>query len=137
MTSRRSATTRRQSARARSRTRSSRSSEQAGSRTQGASPDVLKLQRLWNEHIHAPSPVGGADPREQEVALYASWVGSIVEVALARGSLDRNLRTMLDTRRAEGNQRVFRAAGELGEPVRSYVARLIVIEDLLATLPIT
>jgi hypothetical protein len=43
---------------------------------------------------------------------------------------------MLDTRRAEGNQRVFRAAGELGDPVRSYVARLIAIEDLLAELPV-
>jgi hypothetical protein len=31
---------------------------------------------------------------------------------------------------------VFRAAGELGEPVRSYVARLIAIEDLLAGLPV-
>lgn len=91
---------------------------------------------LWDEHIHAPSPVGGRDSREQEVALYASWVGSVVEVAISRGSLDANLRKMLDTRRAEGNERVFRAAGDLGEPVRSYVARLIAIEDLLAQLPI-
>lgn len=59
----------------------------------------------------------------------------MVEVALRRGRLDANLRTMLETRRAEGNQRVFRAAGDLGEPVRSYVARLIAIEDLLAELP--
>ena len=94
------------------------------------------MRRLWNEHIHRPSPVGGADPREQEVALYASWIGSVVEVALARGSLDGNLAKMLETRRAEGNQRVFRAAGELGEPVRSYVARLIAIENLLAALPV-
>ena len=101
----------------------------------GASEEVLRLRRLWNEHIHSPSPVGGSDPREQEVALYASWVGSIVEVALGRGGLDANLRKMLDTRRAEGNERVFRAAGELGDPVRSYVARLIAIEDLLAQLP--
>ena len=90
---------------------------------------------LWNEHIHSPSPVGGSDPREQEVALYASWVGSVVEVALRRGSLDANLRKMMDTRRAEGNATVFRAAGELGEAVRPYVARLIAIEDLLAQLP--
>jgi len=96
---------------------------------------VLKLQRLWNEHIHAASPVSGSDPRQQEIALYASWVGSIVEVALARGTLDDNLRLMLDRRRAEGNQRVFRAAGELGEPVRSYVARLMAIEDVLAEWP--
>lgn len=59
----------------------------------------------------------------------------MVEVALRRGSLDANLRTMLETRRAEGNQRVFRAAGDLGERARSYVARLIAIEDLLAELP--
>jgi hypothetical protein len=102
----------------------------------GASDEVLKLQRLWNEHVHSPSPVGGSDLRHQEVALYSSWVGSIVEVALARGSLDRNLAKMLETRRAEGNERVFRAAGELGEPVRSYVARLIAIEDLLSQLPV-
>ena len=70
------------------------------------------------------------------MALYASWVGSIVEVALRQGSLDANLRKMLEVRRVEGNQRVFRAAGELGEPVRSYVARLIAIEDLLAELPV-
>jgi hypothetical protein len=80
--------------------------------------------------------VGGSDTREQEVALYGSWIGSMVEVGLRRGSLDRNLAKMLETRRAEGNLRVFRAAGELGEPVRSYVARLILIEDLLAQLPI-
>ncbi len=98
--------------------------------------ELLRLRRLWNDHIHAPAPVGGSDPREQEVALYASWIGSIVEVGLLRGALDRNLAKMLETRRAEGNERVFRAAGELGEPVRSYVARLIAIEDLLAELPI-
>ncbi|TMC80775.1 MAG: hypothetical protein E6I61_03910 [Chloroflexi bacterium] len=100
-------------------------------------PELLRLRRLWNEHVHTPSPVGGADPREQEVALYASWIGSVVEVVLARGSIDPNLVKMLETRRAEGNQRVFRAAGELGESVRSYVARLIAIEELLAQLPIT
>lgn len=68
--------------------------------------------------------------------LYASWVGSMVEVALRRGALDRNLAEMLRARRAEGNQRLFRAAGELGDPVRSFVARLIAIEDLLAELPL-
>jgi hypothetical protein len=99
-------------------------------------PDLVQLRRLWYEHVHSPSPVGGSDPRQQEVALYASWIGSVVEVALRRGSLDPNLGKMLETRRAEGNQRVFRAAGELGETVRSYVARLIAIEDLLAKLPI-
>jgi len=102
----------------------------------GASQELLRLRRLWDQHIHSAAPPAGADPREQEVALYASWIGSVVEVALRQGSLDRNLSTMLGTRRAEGNERVFRAAGELGEPVRSYVARLIAIEDLLAQLPV-
>ena len=60
----------------------------------------------------------------------------MVEVALAAGSLNPNLSEMLKTRRAEGNQVLFRVGGELGEPVRSYVARLIAIEDLLAELPI-
>ncbi|OLB90131.1 MAG: hypothetical protein AUI15_25240 [Actinobacteria bacterium 13_2_20CM_2_66_6] len=61
----------------------------------------------------------------------------MVEVALRRGTIDRNRATMLATRRGEGNEKLFRAAGDLGEPVRSYVARLIAIEDLLAQLPIT
>jgi hypothetical protein len=102
----------------------------------GATEQVLKLRRLWDEHIHQPFPTAASDPRVQEVALYGSWVGSMVEVALRRGDLDRNHAKMLETRRAEGNQVLFRAAGELGEPVRSYVARLIAIEDLLAELPI-
>ncbi len=100
------------------------------------SEDLRRLRLLWNEHINSPAPAVGPDPRRQEVALYASWVGSVVEVALARGTLDRNLATLVETRRAEGNERVFRAAGDLGEPVRSYVARLIAIEDLLAGLPV-
>jgi hypothetical protein len=102
----------------------------------GAGEQLLRLRRLWDQHIHSAARPAGSDPREQEVALYASWIGSVVEVALRRGSLDRNLSTMLETRRTEGNERVFRAAGELGEPVRSYVARLIAIEDLLAQLPV-
>jgi hypothetical protein len=103
----------------------------------GASPEVLRLRRLWNEHIHRPFPGTGSDPRLQEVALYSSWLGSIVKVALDHdGVLDPNHAEMLKTRRAEGNQVLFRAGGELGEPVRSYVARLIAIEDLLAQLPV-
>ncbi len=98
--------------------------------------DVLKLRRLWDDHVHRPFPGTGSDPRLQEVALYSSWVGSIVEVALADGALDPNHAEMLKTRRAEGNQVLFRAGGELGEPVRSFVARLIAIEDLLAELPV-
>ena len=102
----------------------------------GETPELVRLRRLWDEHVHSAFPAAGPDPREQEVALYGSWIGSMVEVALARGSLDHNHAKMLETRRAEGNQRLFRAGGELGEPVRSYVARLIAIEDLLAQLPV-
>ena len=102
----------------------------------GASDQVLRLRRLWEEHVHRPFPGTGTDPRLQEVALYSSWLGSIVEVALLDGSLDPKHAEMLKTRRAEGNQVLFRAGGELGEPVRSYVARLITIEDLLAQLPV-
>jgi hypothetical protein len=101
-----------------------------------ASDTVLKLRRLWDEHVHRPFPGTGDDPRLQEVALYASWLGSMVEVALREGGLDANRAAMLETRRAEGNQVLFRAGGELGEPVRSYVARLLAIEDLLAELPV-
>jgi hypothetical protein len=103
----------------------------------GASEDVRRLRRLWDEHIHRPFPGTGNDPRLQEVALYSSWLGSIVDVALQQdGALNRNHAEMLKTRRAEGNQVLFRAGGELGEPVRSYVARLITIEGLLAQLPV-
>ncbi len=103
----------------------------------GTSDEVLRLRRLWNEHVHRPFPGTGNDPRLQEVALYASWLGSIVEAALQQdGTLHPNHAEMLKTRRAEGNQLLFRAGGELGEPVRSYVARLITIEDVLAQLPV-
>jgi hypothetical protein len=100
------------------------------------SDSVVRLRRLWEEHVHRPFPGTGSDPRLQEVALYSSWLGSIVEVALLEGFVDHNHAEMLKTRRAEGNEVLFRASGELGEPVRSYVARLIAIEDLLAELPI-
>ncbi|HEV2036048.1 MAG TPA: hypothetical protein VGU71_17955 [Candidatus Dormibacteraeota bacterium] len=100
----------------------------------GASEGVLRLRRLWNEHVHRPFPGTGTDPRLHEVALYASWLGSMVEVAMREGGLDPKHAEMLKTRRAEGNQVLFRAGG-LGGPVRSYVARLIAIEDLLAELP--
>ena len=102
----------------------------------GSSEEALRLRRLWDEHIHRPVPGTGNDSRLQEVALYSSWLGSIVEVALLEGALDPKHSEMLKTRRAEGNQVLFRAGGELGEPARSYVARLIAIEDLLAQLPI-
>jgi hypothetical protein len=100
------------------------------------SQDVVRLRRLWDEHVHRPFPTGGDDPRLQEVALYASWLGSMVEVALRNGTFDGEHAQMLKIRRAEGNQVLFRASGELGEPVRSYVARLIAIEEILSGLPV-
>jgi hypothetical protein len=101
-----------------------------------ASPDIVRLRRLWNEHTHRPFPATGNDPRVQEVALYSSWLGSMVDVALRNGTLDAEHAKKLKVRRAEGNQALFRASGELGEPVRSYVARLITIEEILTGLPI-
>ena len=91
---------------------------------------------MWHEHIHSPFPATGTDPRVQEVALYSSWLGGIVESALPRGELDPQHAEMLRVRRAEGNQALFRASGELGEPVRSFVARLLALEEILSTLPV-
>jgi hypothetical protein len=90
------------------------------------------LRRLWDEHIHRPFPAGGEDPRAQEIALYSSWLGGIVEVVLSRGALDPQHAEMLKVRQAEGNERLFRAAGELGEPYRSLLARLLKIEHVLS-----
>jgi hypothetical protein len=99
-------------------------------------PEATRLKRLWDEHVHRPFPSSGTDSRVQEVALYSSWLGSIVEVALPRGELDPQHAEMLKVRRAEGNQALFRASGELGDPVRSYVARLLAIEEILSSLPV-
>ena len=100
------------------------------------SEELRRLRRLWDEHIHRPFPKTSDDPRSQEVALYASWLGSMVEVALRRGALDPLHADMLEIRRAEGNRDLFRASAELGDPVRSYVARLIAIEDILVSVPV-
>ncbi len=97
---------------------------------------VRRLRRLWDEHIHRPIPALGDDSSSQEVALYAAWLGSMVEAALGRGALDPLHADMLKVRRSEGNRELFRAGGELGDPVRSYVARLIAIEDILIGLPV-
>jgi len=70
------------------------------------------------------------------VALYSSWLGGIVESAVTLGELDANHAHMLAVRREEGNQALFRASGELGEPVRSYVARLLAMEEILSSLPV-
>jgi hypothetical protein len=73
----------------------------------------------------------------QEIALYASWLGGVVDSALARRGLDPTHAEMLKVRRSEGNAVIFRAGGELGEPVRSYVARLLAMEEIVAGLPVS
>ena len=99
-------------------------------------PEVARLRKLWHEHVHAPFPSTSNDPRVQEVALYSSWLGGIVEPVTRRGELDPEHAKMLEVRRREGNQALFRASGDLGEPVRSYVARLLAMEEILSTLPV-
>ena len=94
------------------------------------------MRKLWEEHRHSALPGGGDDPRIQEVALYSSWLGSIVDGAVRGGELDATHALMLNVREVEGNQALFRAAGELGEPVRSYVARLLAMEEILRSLPV-
>ena len=97
---------------------------------------MTRLRKLWDEHVHSALPTGGSDSRVQEVALYSSWLGSIVESAVTRGELEAKHVQMLNVRREEGNQALFRASGELGEPVRSYVARLLSMEEILSSLPV-
>ena len=99
-------------------------------------PEVARLRRLWSEHVHSPFPSSASDSHVQEVALYSSWLGSIVEPAARRGELDPEHAQMLKVRRQEGNQALFRASADLGEPVRSYVARLLTMEEILSTLPV-
>ncbi len=92
---------------------------------------------MWSEHRAAPFPARAtADPRLQEIALYESWLGSIVEAALPSGGrLSPGHLEMVHAREAEGNQALWTLAAELGEPARSYVARLLAIEDILTRLP--
>ena len=104
---------------------------------EGASADALRrLQALWAEHRATPFPELPDDqPSAQEIVFYASWIGSLVEAAIAaRGRLDAERLLMLEVRRREGNQAVWTAAGELGEPARALVGRLLAMEDLLAGL---
>ena len=57
--------------------------------------------------------------------------------ALERGGrLSAHHAGMLETRRQEGNRALWRAAGERGEVTRSYVAKLLTIEEELSRLPI-
>jgi len=60
----------------------------------------------------------------------------IVEAALKRdGQLAAGHSALLRQRREEGNGALFAAAGALGEPARSYIARLLAVEELLGDLP--
>ncbi|MDQ6773704.1 MAG: hypothetical protein M3024_12080 [Candidatus Dormibacteraeota bacterium] len=96
-----------------------------------------RLRSLWWEHRHAPFPGARLDqPQLQEVALYATWLGGVVEAALAHGGrLSPALRLMLDVRKAEGNAPLWAAAAEMGEPVRAYVARLLAVQAAVEALP--
>jgi hypothetical protein len=103
---------------------------------QGAGEDALRLQRLWAQHRAQPFPASDThDPRLQEIALFGSWLGGIVEATLAAGGkIGAGHRRLLEIRAEEGDQALWTAAAELGEPVRSYLARLIAMEQLLAAL---
>jgi hypothetical protein len=98
---------------------------------------ALNLRRLWQEHRRTPFPAAAVrTPALQEIALYESWLGSIVEAALRGGGrLTAGHSAMLEARRAEGNQGIWAAAAGQPDHVRAYVARLIAIEDRLAALP--
>ena len=108
-----------------------------GGTRRAPSEGYTRLKRLWEAHRKDAFPAAATtDSRLQEVALYESWLGSIVETALdGGGRLTSGHARMLEARRAESSQTLWSAAAELGEPFRSYVARLMTIEDLLGTLP--
>jgi len=104
-----------------------------------SSDEAFHLQRLWTEHRRTPFPAADSarTPELQEIALYESWLGSIVEAALRRGGhLTEAHASMLEARRGEGNQALWAAAAGQPEHVRSYVARLLALEDALVSLPI-
>ena len=97
---------------------------------------LRQLRRLWAEHRALPYPaLPEGDPNAQELSFYASWVGSLVEAALASsGRLDPNRLLMLEVRRREGNQAIWAASGALGGAARALVARLLQMEELLTEL---
>jgi hypothetical protein len=97
-----------------------------------------ELRRLWAELRATPFPAGSDDdPRVQEIALYASWLGPIAEAAIARGGRVAPVHArMLEQRRSEAGGELWAAAGELGEAARTFVGRLMAIEELLSRLPI-
>lgn len=92
---------------------------------------------LWWEHRATPFPAAEADsPARQEVAFFASWLGTIVDATLAHGGrLLPAHRELLTARREERDPALWRAVAELGGPFRPYVARLLAMEEELAALP--
>jgi hypothetical protein len=103
---------------------------------QGASEDALRLRRLWDAQRRRPFPGPADDPALDEIALYQAWLGPIAEGALARGGrLAPGHDQMLAARRAEASSGIWAAAGGLSGQAKEYVARLLAIEELLASLP--
>ncbi|MFZ0218516.1 MAG: hypothetical protein WAM30_21470 [Candidatus Dormiibacterota bacterium] len=100
-------------------------------------PQAQRLAILWHEHRSTAFPAGDADsPPRQEVAFFASWIGTIVEATMARGGrVTAAHRHLLQARREEGDPALWRAAAELGGPFRPYVARLLAMEEELVELP--
>ncbi|MBO0702128.1 MAG: hypothetical protein J2P38_04295 [Candidatus Dormibacteraeota bacterium] len=100
-------------------------------------PEAQRLAVLWAEHRGSPFPAAEADsPARQEIAFFDSWLGTIVESALAHGGrLVPAHRHLLDARRQESDPAVWRAAAELGGPFRPYVARLLAMQEELVSLP--
>lgn len=105
------------------------------------SPDAaFRLRRLWDGHRRTPFPAAdaGRTPELQEIALYESWLGPIIEAALRGGGrIGTAHAALLAARRGEGNQALWAAAAGQPEHVRSYVARLLALEEALAALPPT
>ena len=96
--------------------------------------DLPRLRRLWDRHRTTPFPERGADAATQELALYESWLGTIVEETLAKGKVSAAHCGLLRARSEEGNQPLFRLASDLGEVGRAYAGRLLAIEDLVRRL---
>jgi hypothetical protein len=101
------------------------------------SEEASELRRLWDAVRHRPFPASATeDPAIQELALYERWLGSIVESALAGdGRLSAAHKRLLSVREEEGNQPLFKAGAELGDNGRSYLARLLAVEEALRRLP--
>ncbi|HEX4214200.1 MAG TPA: hypothetical protein VIA06_12855 [Candidatus Dormibacteraeota bacterium] len=100
-------------------------------------PEGVRLRRLFDDYRGHPFPARDADDaRLQEIALYATWLASLVQAALSHGGhMTPSHRRLLAARRAEQDTSIWRVAAELGDPVRAYVALLLAMENALAELP--